>query len=206
MIEDNKSSKLLNNAVEEFSKLPGIGKKTALRMVLQILKWSEQDVSRFGNSIIELKREIKNCTICHNISDEDICPICNDKSRHNNVICIIENIRDIMMIESTHQYNGLYHVLGGIISPMDGIGPEDLTIQSLINRIKKFEIKEVIFALSTTMEGDTTCFYLAKKISDFDVKISTIARGVAFGGDLEYTDELTLGRSIINRIDYEVKK
>jgi len=201
--ELNFSSKLLESAVNEFSRLPGIGKKTALRLVLSVLKWSEQDVSRFGNSIIELKRNIKKCSICNNISDNQVCEICANPQRDMQIICIVENIRDIMSIENTHQYKGSYHVLGGIISPMEGVGPDNLNIDSLIERIETGAIKEVIFALSTTMEGDTTCFYLSKKIEKYQIQVSTIARGVAFGGDLEYTDDVTLGRSIANRISYQ---
>ncbi len=203
MIAEKFPSKLLENAVNEFSKLPGIGRKTALRLVLYLLKQDKNEVETFGNSIILLKNDIKHCKICHNISDTDICNICNQAGRVPEVICVVENIRDVMAIENTHQFNGLYHVLGGIISPMDGIGPSDIEISSLIERVKGGNITEIILALSTTMEGDTTNFYIYKKLKDFNVRISTLARGVSIGDELEYTDEVTLGRSIKNRQDFE---
>ncbi len=196
-------SKLLENAVNEFSKLPGIGRKSALRLVLHLLRQDVVDVTAFGNSIIQLRNEIKHCKICHNISDTDICQICSNQSRNASVICVVENIRDVMSIENTHQFNGLYHVLGGIISPMDGIGPSDLEIDSLIGRIEKNDIIEIILALSTTMEGDTTNFYIYRKLKGKEIKISTLARGVSIGDELEYTDEITLGRSLANRVPYE---
>lgn len=196
-------SKLLENAVSEFAKLPGVGKKTALRLVLHMLKWPTEDVERFGHSFITLKNEIKRCKVCHNISDSETCEICSNTSRDRTVVCVVENIRDVMSIESTHQFNGLYHVLGGLISPMDGIGPGDLTINNLIERISNEEVKEVILALSTNMEGETTNFYIFRKIKGFNIQISTIARGVGFGDELEYTDEITLGRSIKNRMPFE---
>lgn len=196
-------SKLLENAVGEFAKLPGVGKKTALRLVLHMLKWPTEDVERFGHSFITLKNEIKRCKVCHNISDSEKCEICSNTSRDRTVVCVVENIRDVMSIESTHQFNGLYHVLGGLISPMDGIGPGDLTINNLIERISNEEVKEVILALSTNMEGETTNFYIFRKIKGFNIQISTIARGVGFGDELEYTDEITLGRSIKNRMPFE---
>jgi recombination protein RecR len=196
-------SKLLENAVSEFAKLPGVGKKTALRLVLHMLKWPSDDVERFGHSFITLKNEIKRCKVCHNISDSETCEICSNTSRDRTVVCVVENIRDVMSIESTHQFNGLYHVLGGLISPMDGIGPGDLTINNLIERISNEEVKEVILALSTNMEGETTNFYIFRKIKGFNIQISTIARGVGFGDELEYTDEITLGRSIKNRMPFE---
>jgi recombination protein RecR len=196
-------SKLLENAVSEFAKLPGVGKKTALRLVLHMLKWPTEDVERFGHSFITLKNEIKRCKVCHNISDSETCEICSNTSRDRAVVCVVENIRDVMSIESTHQFNGLYHVLGGLISPMDGIGPGDLTINNLIERISNEEVKEVILALSTNMEGETTNFYIFRKIKGFNIQISTIARGVGFGDELEYTDEITLGRSIKNRMPFE---
>ena len=196
-------SRLLENAVNEFAKLPGIGRKSALRMVLYILRQEKEEARAFGNSIIDLRNNIKQCKKCHNISDTDICHICSNNSRDNTVICVVENIRDVMSIENTLQFNGLYHVLGGIISPMDGIGPSDLEIDSLIERTEKEDIKEVILALSTTMEGDTTNFYIFRKLKEKKVKISTLARGVSIGDELEYTDEVTLGRSILNRVDYE---
>jgi len=193
----------LESAVDEFSKLPGIGKKTALRLVLHLLNQEKEDVTHFGETIIKLRNEIKHCKSCNTISDTDICNICNDKSRDESVICVVENARDVMSIENTHQFNGIYHVLGGIISPMDGIGPNDLKIDSLHNKIEKGIAKELILALSTTMEGDTTNFYLYKKFKGFDVKITTLARGVAIGDELEYADEITLGRSIVNRTLFE---
>ncbi|PIF02711.1 MAG: recombination protein RecR [Paludibacter sp.] len=197
------SSLLLENAVNEFAKLPGIGRRTAIRLALHMLKQSELDVDLFGNSIIKLRKEIKYCQKCYNISDNDICEICSQSSRDENVICVVENIKDVMTIENTQQFNGLYHVLGGLISPMDGISPNDLNIEKLVNRIKEENIDEVILALSTTMEGDTTNFYIYRKIAKFDVKITTIARGVAIGDELEYSDEVTLGRSILNRVEFK---
>ena len=200
---DKYPSKLLENAVNEFSKLPGIGRKSALRLVLHLLRQDVEAVNYFGNSMIQLRNEIKHCKICHNISDTDICQICNNHSRNQSVICVVENIRDVMSVENTQQFNGLYHVLGGIISPMDGIGPAELEIESLVNRVEKGDIIEVILALSTTMEGDTTNFYIYKQLKDFDVKTSTIARGISVGDELEYADEVTLGRSIVYRIPFE---
>jgi recombination protein RecR len=197
------TSKLLESAVEEFSKLPGIGKKTALRLVLHLLNQEKEDVVHFGETIIKLRNEIKHCKSCNTISDTDLCNICNDKSRDESVICVVENARDVMSIENTHQFNGVYHVLGGIISPMDGIGPNDLKLDTLHNKIAEGTAKELILALSTTMEGDTTNFYLFKKFKNFDVKITTLARGVAIGDELEYADEITLGRSIVNRTLFE---
>jgi recombination protein RecR len=200
---DNFPSKLLENAVSEFAKLPGIGKKTALRLVLHLLKKDVAEVQRFSNSVIQLREEIKHCRICRNISDSDICNICNNPSRDHRLVCVVETIRDVMSIENTQQYKGVYHILGGIISPMDGIGPSDLEIDSLVKRIENEEIDEVIFALSTTMEGDSTNFYLYKKLKHFNIKITTLARGVSIGDELEYTDEITLGRSIVNRQLFE---
>ncbi|WP_372773582.1 recombination mediator RecR [Mangrovibacterium sp.] len=196
-------SRLLENAVNEFSKLPGIGRKTALRLVLHLLKQEKNDVEIFGNSIIQARTEIKHCKVCHNISDHDICNICSHPDRTGEIICVVETIRDVMAIENTRQFIGLYHVLGGIISPMDGIGPADLEINSLIERVREGKVSEVILALSTTMEGDTTNFYIYKKLKEFKIKISTLARGVSVGDELEYADELTLGRSIKNRLDFE---
>lgn len=190
--------------MSEFSKLPGIGSKTALRLVLHLLKQSKEDVDGFGNAIMQLRSEIKFCKQCNNISDSDTCEICADKSRDHSTICVVETIKDVMIIEQTQQYRGVYHVLGGIISPMDGIGPNDLNIESLVQRVETGEVKEVIMALSTTMEGDTTNFYLYKKLNKFNIEITTIARGVAFGDELEYTDEVTLGRSIVNRTTFEM--
>ena len=200
---DKYPSKLLENAVNEFAKLPGIGRKSALRLVLHLLRQNTEDVITFGNSLIELRSEIKHCKVCHNISDTEICSICSNKARNESIICVVENIRDVMSVENTQQFNGLYHVLGGIISPMDGIGQADLEINSLINRIETGQVIEVILALSTTMEGDTTNFYIYRKLKDFNIKLSTLARGVSIGDELEYTDEITLGRSLTNRVPYE---
>lgn len=196
------SSSILENAVNEFSKLPGIGRKTALRLVLHILKQPESDAEIFSNSILQLRKEIVYCKVCHNISDTEVCRICANPSRDNEIVCVVENIKDVMSIENTQQFKGLYHVLGGIISPMDGIGPNNLEIESLIKRVQTEGVKEVILALSTTMEGDTTNFYIFRKLAPFNIKITTIARGVAIGDELEYADEVTLGRSILNRIDF----
>lgn len=199
----NFSSKLLENAVNEFSRLPGIGNKSALRLVLHILQQPVQDVERLSESLIQLKKQIKHCVNCNNISDQDICEICISPKRDKGLICVVEDTRDVMAIENTNQYNGVYHVLGGLISPMDGVGPSQLNIDSLIDRLKENKVDEVILALSATMEGDTTIFYLYKKMKDFKIRITTIARGIAFGGELEYVDEVTLGRSIATRIPYE---
>mgnify|MGYP001466874963 FL=1 len=199
----NYSSKLLEKAVEEFAKLPGIGKKTALRLVLNLLNREVDDVTRFTTAITSLREEIRFCKKCHNISDIEICQLCSNPSRDNSILCVVEDIRDVMAIENTQQYRGLYHVLGGVISPMDGIGPQHLNIESLIDKVNSGEVKEIIFALSTTMEGDTTNFYIFKKLKETSVKVSTIARGIAFGDELEYADEITLGRSIANRLPYE---
>lgn len=200
---DKYPSRLLENAINEFAKLPGIGRKSALRLVLHLLRQNTEDVNAFGNSLIELRSEIKHCKVCHNISDTEICRICSNPSRNESVVCVVENIRDVMSVENTQQFNGLYHVLGGIISPMDGIGPADLEIESLVKRIEKGEIIEVIMALSTTMEGDTTNFYIYRKLKDKNIKLSTLARGVSIGDELEYIDEITLGRSLANRVPYE---
>ena len=203
MIQENQySSKLLNNAVAEFSKLPGIGSKTALRMVLYLLKKSEAEVTLFGETIIELRKNIKKCKICKNVSDNDVCEICSDNSRDKKTVCLVENINDVIAVERTGQYRGLYHVLGGLISPMEGIGPDNLEIDSLIERIKESNITEIIFALNATPEGETTNFYTFKKVSGLDVKITTLAKGVSIGSELQYVDELTLGRSIIDRIQF----
>lgn len=196
------SSALLENAVQEFAKLPGIGRKTALRLVLHLLKKEKSEVESFGNSIIQLRRDIVYCNVCHNISDTEVCGICSNSSRDGSTICVVETVKDVMSIENTQQYRGLYHVLGGVISPMDGIGPADLEIESLVNRVTNGEVKEIILALSTTMEGDTTNFYIFRKLAPSNVKITTIARGISVGGELEYTDEVTLGRSIINRVEF----
>lgn len=194
------SSALLEKAVSEFSKLPGIGPKTAMRLVLHLLRQNVSSVESFGNSIIKLKHEIKYCKICHNLSDTDICSICSKADRDHQTICVVENIQDVLAIENTHQFHGVYHVLGGVISPMDGVGPSDLQIASLVDRVTNSEVKEVILALSPTMEGDTTNFYIFRKLADTGVKLSIIARGVAQNDELQYTDEITLGRSILNRI------
>ncbi len=192
-------SQLLEKAVSEFSKLPGIGRKTALRLVLDLLRRSDEEVFDFASAIETMKREVKHCKVCHNISDTDICPVCSDPRRDKSIICVVENIQDVMAIENTQQYSGLYHVLGGIISPMDGVGPSDIEIDSLVERVAQGGIEEVIMAISPTMEGDTTAFYISRRLAAFDVKISVIARGIAIGDELEYADEVTLGRSIINR-------
>jgi len=203
MTIDNFPSKLLENAVNEFSRLPGIGKKTALRLVLHLLKKETDEVLRFSRALTQLREEVKHCRICRNISDHDMCNICSNPARDHRVVCVVENIRDVMSIENTQQYRGVYHVLGGIISPMDGIGPADLEIDSLLSRVEKGETDEVIFALSTTMEGDSTNFYIFKKLKDYPIKITTLARGVSIGDEIEYTDEITLGRSIVNRMLFE---
>lgn len=195
-------SKLLSNAVDQFAKLPGVGRRTALRLVLELLKRDENSVTAFANSITELKQNIRTCKICGNLSDSETCSICTNHSRNHSLVCVVENIRDIIAIEQTGTYRGTYHVLGGLISPMDGIGPSELNIDMLTHRIEQGGIDEIIFALSANMEGDTTCFYLSRLISGKGIKISQIARGVAFGGDLEYTDEITLSRSIENRTEY----
>lgn len=196
------SSSLLENAVNEFAKLPGIGRKTALRLVLHMLKQSELEVEMFGNAFIQLRKEVVYCNVCHNISDTEVCQICANPSRDKETVCVVENIKDVISIENTQQYRGLYHVLGGIISPMDGIGPNDLEIDSLIKRVEEDGVKEVILALSTTMEGDTTNFYIFRKLASTQAKITTIARGIAIGDELEYADEVTLGRSILNRVEF----
>ena len=199
-------SKLLEKAVHEFSKLPGVGNKTALRLVLHLLRQNREDASALGQAILELCANIRYCNSCHNISDSEICEICSDPARQQTQICVVESIRDILAIENTQQYNGIYHVLGGIISPMDGIGPSDLHIKPLENKVVEGKIEEIILALSTTMEGDTTNFYLYRKFSAYPVKISILARGVSIGDELEYADELTLGKSIINRTPYHIPK
>ena len=192
-------SSLLENAVAEFSKLPGIGKKTALRLVLHLLKQDASSTNQFSEALVKMRKEIQFCQNCYNISDGKICSICANTGRQKNVICVVENIRDVIAIENTQQYNGTYHVLGGIISPLDGIGPEQLTIDSLIERVKKEEVTELIFALNPTIQGDTTIYYIQKKLANVHCKVTTIARGIAFGGELEYADEMTLGKSISNR-------
>jgi recombination protein RecR len=197
------SSKLLENAVYEMSQLPGIGKRTALRLVLHLLKQPVSQTERLGGALVALRNDIKFCANCHNISDVALCEICANPKRDTSLVCVVEDIRDVMAIENTSQYNGLYHVLGGKISPMEGIGPQDLTIPSLVEKVKSGAVKELIFAMSSTMEGDTTNFYIYKQIQDLEVNTSTIARGIAVGDELEYADEITLGRSIINRIPFE---
>ena len=197
------SSSLLENAVNEFAKLPGIGKKTALRLVLHLIKQDSEEVNQFSEIIAKMRNEIKFCSRCYNISDKDLCNICSNSMRRQEMICVVENIRDVIAIESTQQFNGIYHVLGGIISPLDGIGPGQLTIDALVERIGKEAIEEIIFALSPTIQGDTTIYYISKKLNQHPVKITTIARGISFGGELEYADEMTLAKSISNRIPVE---
>ncbi|MFD1294569.1 recombination mediator RecR [Lutibacter holmesii] len=199
----NFSSKLLENAVNEVSQLPGIGKRTALRLVLHLLKQPASQSHHLANALTNLVDEIKLCKQCHNISDVDTCEICASHSRNTEVVCVVEDVRDVMAIENTAQFKGLYHVLGGKISPIEGIGPHNLTIDSLVEKVKKGLVKEVIFALSSTIEGDTTNFYIFKQLEEFNIKTSTIARGIAVGDELEYADEVTLGRSILNRIPFE---
>lgn len=206
MIQQQYPSQLLEKAVTEFSKLPGIGRKTALRLVLWMLRQDSEDVEQFAAAVSQLKREVKYCQTCHNISDTDTCSICADPRRDVSTVCVVESIQDVMAIENTQQYHGRYHVLGGIISPMDGIGPGDIEIDSLVKRVAEENIQEVILALSPTMEGDTTNFYIYRKLAGYDVKISVIARGIAVGNELEYTDEVTLGRSIMNRTLFEDKE
>ena len=206
MIQQPYSSQLLEKAVQEFAKLPGIGRKTALRLVLWMLRQEDSDVEQFAEAISRMKREIKYCHTCHNISDSYSCPICSDPRRDTSTICVVENVQDVMAIENTMQFKGLYHVLGGIISPMDGMGPNDIEIESLVQRVAAGGVKEVILALSPTMEGDTTNFYIYRKLALYgDVRISVIARGISVGNELEYTDEVTLGRSILNRTLFEGK-
>ena len=201
----NFSSKLLEDAVNAFASLPGIGKKTALRLVLHLVTREVDTVDQFGDAIVKMRREIKSCKVCHNLSDEELCMICRDARRDHQVVCVVESIRDVMAIEDTGQYRGLYHVLGGVISPLEGVGPSELTIDSLVQRITTNEVKEIVMAISPTIEGETTIFYISKRLKDLQVNISTIARGVSFGGELEYADELTLGRSIVARTPYAVK-
>ena len=195
-------SQLLERAVESFSQLPGVGRKTALRLVLHLLRQSTEDVDSFADAITRVKHDVKYCKVCHNISDTDVCSICSDPRRDASVVCVVENIQDVMAIENTQQFHGLYHVLGGIISPMDGIGPNDLEIESLVKRVEEGKVKEIILALASTMEGDTTNFYISRKLKDKQVKLSVIARGISVGDELEYTDEVTLGRSILNRTPF----
>lgn len=196
-------SLLLDRAVGEFAKLPGIGRKTSLRLVLHLLKQSTEDVEAFADALTTMKHDVKYCSVCHNISDTDICPICSDHRRDSSQICVVENIRDVMAIENTMQYHGLYHVLGGIISPLDGVGPSDIEIASLVERVAAGGVTEVILALSPTLEGDTTNFFISKKLRQYHVNITVIARGISVGNELEYADEVTLGRSILKRTPYE---
>lgn len=206
MIQQQYPSQLLERAVQEFAKLPGVGRKTALRLVLHLLRRDDDDVMRLTEAITKMKLEVKHCRTCHNISDADQCPICSDPRRDASTICVVENIQDVLAVENTQQFNGLYHVLGGVISPMDGVGPSDLEIESLVCRVRAGNIKEVILALSSTMEGDTTNFYIFRKLAPFtDVRLSIIARGISVGDELEYTDEVTLGRSILNRTPFDGK-
>lgn len=199
----NYSSKLIADAVAEFTRLPGIGEKTALRLVLHLLKQDKEKVNHFGHTISKMRNDIRFCERCHNVSDDSLCVICANVHRDASTVCLVESIRDVIAIENTNVYRGVYHVLGGVISPIDGIGPDQLQIQSLIDRVKSGAVKEIIMALSPTIEGDTTIFYVSKKLKDYPVHVSSIARGVAFGGELEYTDELTLARSIATRLPYE---
>jgi len=202
---DNYSSKLIEDAVNQISKLPGIGKKTALRLVLHLLKEKPEDVQLLTGSILKVRNEIKYCKICHNISDNEICSICSNIKRDKSLVCVVQDIRDVIAIENTAQFNGVYHVLGGIISPIDGIGPDDLNIKSLIEKAASGSIKEIIMALSSTIEGDTTVYYLNKKLKVYNIRVTIIARGVSIGDELEYIDEVTLGRSILNRTLYDIK-
>ncbi len=200
----NFSSKLIENAVEAFASLPGIGKKTALRLTLHLVNQDVQNAEQFAEGILNMRRNIKHCSICHNLSDDSICNVCADKRRDRGIVCVVESIRDVMAIEDTSQYRGLYHVLGGLINPLEGIGPSELEIDSLLTRTAEGEIKEIILAISPTIEGDTTMYYITKKLKDSAVRVSSIARGVSFGGELEYADEVTLGRSIVARIPYKL--
>ena len=195
---------LLDKAVGEFAKLPGIGRKTAVRLVLHLLKQTDADVASFTDAITTMKRDVRYCRVCHNVSDSELCPICADSRRDSSQVCVVENIRDVMAIENTMQYHGLYHVLGGILSPMDGIGPADIEIDSLVSRVAEGGVTEVILALSPTMEGDTTNFYISRRLRGYDVRLSVIARGIAVGNELEYADEVTLGRSILKRTPFEI--
>ncbi|MES1217283.1 MAG: recombination mediator RecR [Bacteroidota bacterium] len=197
------SSSLLEDAVNEFSKLPGVGKKTALRLILHLLKQDKQVVEQFSDAIARMREEIKFCQRCFNVADADICSICANSMRKQDTICVVENIRDVIAIESTQQFNGIYHVLGGVISPLDGVGPDQLNIEALIQRVQKEKTEELIFALNPTIQGDTTIYYIQKKLSQQPLRITTIARGIAFGGELEYADEMTLGRSLQNRLPVE---
>ncbi len=199
----NFSSKLIEEAVDAFATLPGIGRKTALRLVLHLIRQEPEASEQFAEAIVRMRRNIKSCALCHNLADERICSICANKRRDRSTICVVESIRDVMAVEETAQYRGLYHVLGGVISPIEGVGPSDLHIASLVERVREEEVKEVIMAISPTIEGDTTIFYISKQLADQEVRLSTIARGISFGGELEYADEVTLGRSIVARVPYK---
>lgn len=198
----NYPSSLLENAVNELASLPGVGRKTALRLALYMLRRNKEYTENFARALVALRRDVKYCRVCHNICDDDICPICANPSRDHSIVCVVENIKEVMAIENTGQFRGVYHVLGGIISPMEGIGPGDLQIDSLVQRVAGGEVKEVLLALSTTMEGDTTNFFIYRKLSPYDVKVTVIARGVSIGDEIEYADEITLGRSIVNRVEF----
>lgn len=202
----NFSSKLIEEAVNAFASLPGIGKKTALRLVLHLVGQETEVSETFASALVKMRKGIKECQVCHNISDLDTCEVCANRGRDHSTVCVVESIRDVMAIEDTGQFRGVYHVLGGVISPIEGVGPADLNIGTLVHRIKQGEVKEVIMAISPTIEGDTTIFFISKQLEDSQVKISTIARGISFGGELEYADELTLGRSIVSRIPYRVRE
>ena len=203
MEENSNTSLILDNAVNELSKLPGIGRKTATRLILHLIKQPQNEISALGNAVIRLSNEIKYCKSCHNITDNDYCNICSNQSRDKSVVCIVESIKDVIAIENTRQFKGIYHVLGGLISPMDGVGPNDLFIETIEKKVELGQVNEIIFALSTTMEGDTTNYYLFKKLNKYNVNFSILARGISFGDEIEYTDEITLGRSIVNRTPFE---
>lgn len=205
-MEQSYNSPLLDNAVAEFSKLPGIGRKTALRLALHLLRQDAVATEALADALTQMRRNVRYCRVCHNISEEDVCEICSDSRRRRTQVCVVENIKDVLSVEASREFAGLYHVLGGVISPLDGISPSDLEIDSLLERVKAGGVEEVILALSPTIEGDTTNFYIFRKLSDCDVKITVLARGLSVGNELEYTDELTLGRSILNRIPYEDSK
>ena len=202
----NFSSKLIEEAVSAFASLPSIGRKTALRLVLHLMKQEPEVTEAFAEALVKMRKNIKTCSVCHNLSDEPICGICSDTRRDPSLVCVVEGVRDVMAIEETGQYRGQYHILGGVISPIEGVGPNELNIDDLIQRVAQGTVKEVIMAVSPTIEGDTTIFYISKKLRDFEVRVSTIARGVSFGGELEYADELTLGRSIVARVPYKDKE
>ncbi len=196
------NSSLLDNAVDELAKLPGVGRKTALRLALHLLRQEKDEVNALGNALIELRNNITYCKRCHNISEEEVCALCSDKSRDSSIICVVENIKDVIAVEATHEFRGLYHVLGGLIAPLDGVGPSDLEIDSLVERVKEENVQEIILALSPTVEGDTTNFYIYRRMEGLPVEVSVLARGISIGNELEYTDELTLGRSLLNRVPF----